>query len=308
MPADDSQSPPDQEDACRQGGGAGHQGGDVDPEEPFLGPLGLGADGVGEGIQPLLCGGAGRGCVPVGDGVGRLGLAVGAGADQVHQGVPEGVIVRQHPLVYSAVLLCDIGRIIRQQSVQGLLLRLDFLDQSDHCGVVRRYDVAQRQTVYVHQGAPDIRQLGLAGHVLIHDGPGAGVDAVDAGDRQQVGDKGDQSQQKNGDDEPLLQGKFAFHSFPPESECLPRCDSFHHTVQLCLEGCTGGGFPERSWWQIPSPGPRICRRPAGAGRIPTGQAGLRWPGRPEPPGSWRPGCWPGPDPGSGSAGAGSPHW
>ena len=53
--------------------------------------------------------------------------------------------------------------------------------------MVRRHDVGQGQTVYVHDRLPDILQPLLADHVLIHNGPRVGVDIVDAEYRQNVG-------------------------------------------------------------------------------------------------------------------------
>ena len=215
MLPDDPQGRPHQEHAYDQGRGAGDEGNDIDPRKAAPGRFRLGADGGGEGVEALLRSAAGDGHIPVGDGVGRLGPAVGAGADQVDQGVLEGVVVLQQGAVDRAVLLGDKGLILRQLFVQRRLLRLDLLDQLDHRGMVRRHDVAERQPVDVHYGAPDVLQPGLADHILVYDGPRVSVDVVDADSRQDVGQQGNQSQKKDGHDKPLLQCKLAFHMFPP---------------------------------------------------------------------------------------------
>ena len=103
------------------------------------------------------------------------------------------------------ILLRHKGRVVAQPLVHRTLLRLDLLDQPDHGGVVRRHDVGQGKAVQVHHGAADLLQPALADHVLVHDGARVGVDVVDAEHRKDVGQKRHQSQQNNGDDEPLLQ-------------------------------------------------------------------------------------------------------
>ena len=70
--------------------------------------------------------------------------------------------------------------------------------------MVRRHDVGQGQAVDVHHGAADVLQLGLAGHVLVHDDPCVGVDVVDAEHGQQVGQQRDQAQQDDGQNQALL--------------------------------------------------------------------------------------------------------
>ena len=53
--------------------------------------------------------------------------------------------------------------------------------------MVRRHDVAESQAVDVHNGPPDVLQLRLADHVLIHNDPSVGVDIVDAEHPQDIG-------------------------------------------------------------------------------------------------------------------------
>ena len=116
----------------------------------------------------------------------------------------EGVVVRQEGAVRLPVPFGHKALIIRQLAVQDGLLRLDFLDQADHGGVVRCHDVGQGQPVDVHHGAPDLLQLRLADHKLVHDGSRVGMDVVDAEYRQNIGQQGHQSQQNDRQDKALL--------------------------------------------------------------------------------------------------------
>ena len=187
MLPDDAEGGRHQKDPGDKGGGADDQGGDIDEGKPAAGGGGLTAHRGVEGVNVLLGGGAPGGHVAVGHVVGLLGLAVGAGADQINQGVLEAVVTAQ-------------------QGVQGGLLRLDLLDQPDHGGMVSCHDVGQGQAVNVHQGAPDLLQLPLADHVLVYNGARVGMDVVDAEHRQDIGQKRHQSKQDNGYDQALLKG------------------------------------------------------------------------------------------------------
>ena len=123
----------------------------------------------------------------------------------------EGAVVLQQGAVDRLVLPAHKGLVVRQLSVQLRLLRLDLLDQADHGGVVRRHDVAEGQTVNVHHGAADVLQLRLTDHILVHNGPGVGVDVVDAEHRQEIGQQRYHAQQDDGQNEALLQCELSFH-------------------------------------------------------------------------------------------------
>ena len=64
--------------------------------------------------------------------------------------------------------------------------------------MVGGHDVGQRQTVNIHDGAPDILQPFLAGHALVHNGPRVGVNVIDAEYRQNIGQQRNQAQQDDG--------------------------------------------------------------------------------------------------------------
>ena len=70
--------------------------------------------------------------------------------------------------------------------------------------MVRRYDVGQGQTVNVHHGTPDVLQLRLADHALVHNAPRVGVDVVDAEYRQDIGQQRHNPQEDDGENQPLL--------------------------------------------------------------------------------------------------------
>ena len=205
MPPDDPQRRPHQHYAGGQRGGGGDQGDSVHPGQTAPGRLCLGGHGGGQGVQAALGGGASGGHIPVGHGIGLLGLAVGAGGDQIDQGVLESVIVIQQGAVHRLVVRADKSLVVRQLPVQHRLLRLDLLHQLDHGGVICRHDVGQGQAVEVHHGAADLLQLRLADHVLVHNSPGVGVDIVNAEHRQEIGQQRYQSQQDNRQDQALLQ-------------------------------------------------------------------------------------------------------
>ena len=206
MLPDDAEGGRHQKDPGDKGGGADDQGGDIDEGKPAAGGGGLTAHRGVEGVNVLLGGGAPGGHVAVGHVVGLLGLAVGAGADQINQGVLEAVVTAQQGAVDLLVRPGGEGGVVAQLLVQSGLLRLDLLDQPDHGGMVSCHDVGQGQAVNVHQGAPDLLQLPLADHVLVYNGARVGMDVVDAEHRQDIGQKRHQSKQDNGYDQALLKG------------------------------------------------------------------------------------------------------
>ena len=202
--SDDPERRRHQKNAHDQGKRAGDERNDVDQCEPPLGLPCLDPDSVGKGVNIRLRRLAPAGHVPVGRGIGLLGLAVGAGADQIDQGVFEFSITIQKRLIRRPVLFGDKPFVSAQFFIQGGLLRLNLLYQLDHGGVIRRYDVGQGQAVNIHDGPPDILQSFLADHAPIHDGSRIGMDVVDAKYRQNIGQHGDQAQQDNGQDQALL--------------------------------------------------------------------------------------------------------
>ena len=64
----------------------------------------------------------------------------------------------------------------------------------DHRSVIRRHNVAESQAMNVHHRPPDLLQVRLTGHILIHNGPSIGVDIIDAEYRQNVGQESYQPQ------------------------------------------------------------------------------------------------------------------
>ena len=212
IPADDPEGRRHQENAHHQGDRAGDQGDDVHQGEPPLGLPRLLAHRVGQGVDLRLRRPAPARHVPVGGGVGLLGLAVRAGTDQIDQGVLKLPVAVLEGLIRLPLLFRDKLPVGFQLFVQGGLLRLDLLHQLDHGGVIRRHDVGQGQAVDIHDGPPDVLQPLLAGHAAVHDPARVGVDVVDAEYRQKIGQQGDQAQQDNGQDQPLLKCQSAFHA------------------------------------------------------------------------------------------------
>lgn len=70
--------------------------------------------------------------------------------------------------------------------------------------MIRRHDVGQGQAVQVHHGAADVLQPGLADHIFIYDGPGVGVDIVDAEHSQEIGQQRHQAQKNDRQNQALL--------------------------------------------------------------------------------------------------------
>ena len=97
------------------------------------------------------------------------------------------------------------GLIICQLLVQNQLLLFDLLNQPDHGAVIRRHDMGQSQTVQIHHRLFDLVQPGLADHIFIRDGPCVAVHVVDAEHSQDIGQHHDRSQQKDRQDQTLLQ-------------------------------------------------------------------------------------------------------
>ena len=192
------------QDACQQGRGADDQRGDVHKGQVILCRFRLAVHrGVQSGNVLFDCT-APVGNVPVGGGVGVLGFAVRAGAGQMDQRRLEFFIIFPKRAVNLHVFFGHERLVGRQLFVQHSLLRLDLLDQSNHGRMVLRHDMGQRQRMNVHDGPPYLLQTGFADHVLVHDGPRVGVDVVDTEHRQNIGQKGHQSQQEDGQNQTLL--------------------------------------------------------------------------------------------------------